>query len=110
MIGAALLLTPCLPPRVFAQTAYFEEPRAIVSGELRYPRFVSYDDELLIIHQEVAERTGRGGQLYLTVERSPQGRRWRSSSRVVGPIPSRERMSPNSSPLCVAGGSRCTWR
>jgi methyl-accepting chemotaxis protein len=47
---------------------------------------LSIGGELLLIHQETENRDEDGGEIYLTIRRSANGRNWTTSPRSIGPV------------------------
>ncbi len=68
-------------------TLYFEDPRALAVGEARFPQLLSMSGELILVHQESENVSDEGGQIYITVQRSPDGREWERRPRRIGPVP-----------------------
>lgn len=73
---------------VDAETRYFEAPRPITADEMRFPHLLSFDDELLVTYQEnVAEPNADDrGEIYISLQRSSDGRTWEELPRRIGPI------------------------
>ncbi|MCG8478904.1 MAG: glycoside hydrolase, partial [Spirochaetales bacterium] len=67
-------------------TLYFEQPRPLATDGARFPHFLALPDALVIIYQD-SEATGEEeGEVFLSLQTSPDGREWRSLSRRVGPF------------------------
>lgn len=71
---------------VGAQTQYFEPPRAVVTGEARFPRMIARDGELVIAYQEAEFATEEQGELWISLVRSQTGQEWIENARRIGPI------------------------
>ncbi|MFW5694570.1 MAG: SpoIIE family protein phosphatase [Alkalispirochaeta sp.] len=86
-LGLGLVLVLGLVADLTAQESlYFESPRSLASTESRFPQMLSVSGQLVTIHQETDDRDEDGGEIYLTVRRSRDGREWDVSSRPIGPI------------------------
>ena len=99
-VFAATALILLVPAGVAAQrTQYFEVPRAISAERMRFPRFLTADDRLVIVYQEFVAEEGVGdeegddegdaerGNVYVSLLRSDRGREWTELPRRIGPIP-----------------------
>lgn len=82
-----LLLACGVTARLAAQeNLYFEPPRSLATSDARFPQMLSVAGELLLVHQETRNRDEEGGEIYLTVRRSRDGRNWEEVSQPIGPV------------------------
>jgi HAMP domain-containing protein len=84
-----ILLILCTVVVSAQQTQYFEAPRSIATGLMRFPRLLTTDNRLIVIFQEMVpdEETEEQGDLYISLEWSSDGRSWNSLPRAIGPVP-----------------------
>ncbi len=70
-------------------TEYFEAPRPIATGRMRFPRLLTTGDRLITVFQEMVpdEQQEERGSLYVSLEWTPDGRSWNSLPRRIGPVP-----------------------
>ena len=74
-------------------TRFFEQPRPLTGTSARFPSFVDYDDELLVVYQESVatenseeEDVDAGGTIRIVVQATRDGRSWELTGGEVGPI------------------------
>lgn len=97
LIGALLVFA--VVPNLSAQTGvgggtrFFEQPRPLTGTSARFPTFVDFGNELLVVYQEsetVAaddeEDQDAGGSIRIVVQTTEDGRDWQSTGGVIGPV------------------------
>ncbi len=79
-----LFVNLCSP--VGAQTYYWETPRALIPTAARFPTAASGGGLVALVWQVVETYPQGGGQVYLSIQTSPDVRSWQRNDRFLGPI------------------------
>ncbi len=89
LIAVTLTFLVHAPHLLHAQrTEYFEAPRAIATGESRFPRLITVGERMVVFYQEVLRQSdddGRG-RIHISARWSADGKQWHTAERIIGPI------------------------
>ena len=83
----ACLITALAAAPLSAQDEFFEDPRLLVEEAAGFPRLFSTGEYLVNVFQRyVPNESGVGGDIYLSVSASADGREWLELGNVAGPV------------------------
>ncbi|MBN1838359.1 MAG: exo-alpha-sialidase, partial [Spirochaetales bacterium] len=90
---------------VAAQRLYWEDPQVVVPSGVRFLSAESGAGLVVAMWQEVIPGGNDGGEIYLSMRSSRDGRRWQENLRFAGPFRYEERITPVYSMCLDRGGT-----